>query len=415
MGQQFDEIVAREARGFLPVVKRLPVAIAEGRGSRVRDVEGREFVDLTAGWGVCAIGHCHPRLVAAIGEQAGRLMQTTNLFYTLPQLDLVEKLRAVAPAELTRSFFVSSGAEAMDGALKLAHRATGRTKFVSTMQSFHGRTLGALAIIGQEKHRAPYQRIVQEGCYVPFGDLDAARRAIDENTAAFVVEPVQGEGGVNVAPPGYLAGLRQLTRDAGALLVLDEIQTGIGRTGKWLALEWDSVVPDVVTLGKGLGGGFPVAAFLCTRGRREDGVARRPRRHLRGQPARLRRRERGARGDRGRRARRALRRSWASACSDRLRRFVAEHPDGASKVRGRGLLIGMELSDADAAATLLAPRARTRRAGERHGGQRAAALPGAEHPGRRSLAGARHGAGFGRWLSPVNRDSQRRRCEIVAP
>jgi acetylornithine/N-succinyldiaminopimelate aminotransferase len=264
LSQQFDEIVAREARGFLPVVKRLPVAIAEGRGSRVRDVDGNELVDLTAGWGVCAIGHCHPRLVGAIGEQAGRLMQTTNLFYTLPQLDLIERLRAVAPAELTRSFFVSSGAEAMDGALKLAHRATGRTKFVSTAKSFHGRTLGSLAIIGQEKHRAPYQRMLQEGCFVPFGDLDAARRAIDDNTAAFVVEPVQGEGGVNVAPPGYLAGLRQLTREAGALLVLDEIQTGIGRTGKWLALEWDAVVPDVVTLGKGLGGGFPVAAFLCS-------------------------------------------------------------------------------------------------------------------------------------------------------
>ena len=351
MGQQFDEIVAREARGFLPVVKRLPIAIAEGRGSRVRDVEGNEFVDLTAGWGVCAIGHCHPRLVAAIGEQAGRLMQTTNLFYTLPQLELMEKLRAFAPAELSRSFFVSSGAEAMDGALKLAHRATGRTKFVSTTNSFHGRTLGALAIIGQEKHRAPYQRIVQEGCYVPFGDLDAARRAIDDNTAAFVVEPVQGEGGVNVAPPGYLAGLRQLTRDAGALLVLDEIQTGIGRTGKWLALEHDAVIPDVVTLGKGLGGGFPIAAFLCT----ED-VAKTV-----------------SLGDHGGTyAGNPLACAAASAVldviqeddlvarsaevgervQDRLRRFVAEHPKAAANVRGRGLLIGMELRDADAAATL---------------------------------------------------------------
>lgn len=351
MASTFEEIVAREARSFLPVAKRLPVAIAEGRGSRVRDVAGREYTDLTAGWGVCAIGHCHPRLVEAIASQAGRLMQTTNLFYTLPQLDLAERLRTILPPEITRSFFLSSGAEAMEGALKLAHRATGRTKFVSTQKSFHGRTLGALSIIGQDKHRAPYQRILNEGCFVPFGDLDAAARAIDENTAAFVVEPVQGEGGVNPAPPGYLAGLRELTRRQGALLVLDEIQTGIGRTGKWLALEWDDVVPDVVTLGKGLGGGFPVAAFVCTEDVarsvsigdhggtyagnplacaaanttlaviEEDGLVARAA-------------ELGAR------------------VTARLERFAAEHPTRAANTRGRGLLIGMDLLDANAAATL---------------------------------------------------------------
>jgi acetylornithine/N-succinyldiaminopimelate aminotransferase len=348
---RFDDVVAREARMFLPVVKRLPVAIAEGRGSRVRDVEGREYVDLTAGWGVCAIGHCHPRLAGAIAAQAARLMQTTNLFYTLPQLDLCERLREIAPRELTRSFFTSSGAEAMEGAIKLAHRATGRTKFVSTTQSFHGRTLGALAIIGQDKHRAPYQSIVQEGCFAPFGDLDAAARAIDADTAAFVVEPVQGEGGVNVPPAGYLAGLRRLTRDAGALLVLDEIQTGIGRTGRWLALEHDAVIPDAITLGKGIGGGFPIAAFLCT----ED-VAKTV-----------------ALGDHGGTyAGNPLACAAANATLEviredglversaelgarvlaRLERFAAEHPSRAARPRGRGLLVGMDLLDAEAAASL---------------------------------------------------------------
>jgi len=358
LGTHFDDIVAREARSFLPVVKRLPVAIASGRGSRVQDADGHEYVDLTGGWGVTAIGHSHPALVEAIAEQAGRLMQTTNLFYTLPQLDLCERLLSVMPDALTRCFFVSSGAEAMDGALKLAHRATGRTQFVSTTQSFHGRTLGALSIIGQEKHRSPYQRIVQQGCFVPFGDLDAARRAIGDNTAAFVVEPVQGEGGVNVAPPGYLAGLRELTRNAGALLVLDEIQTGIGRTGKWLALEHDAkpsgaleCVPDAITLGKGLGGGFPIAGFLCTedvsktvslgdhggtyagnplacaaantvlRVIEEDGLVERTA-------------ELGAR------------------VLAHLERFAASHPKVAARARGRGLLLGMDLLDADAAATL---------------------------------------------------------------
>lgn len=327
------------------------MALVEGRGARVRDVAGREYVDLTGGWGVTAIGHAHPALVKTIAEQAGRLMQTTNLFYTLPQLDLAERLLSHVPDALTRAFFVSSGAEAMDGALKLAHRATGRTQFVSTLQSFHGRTLGALGIIGQDKHRAPYQRIVSEGCFVPFGDLDAAARAIDANTAAFVVEPVQGEGGVNVPPPGYLAGLRELTRAAGALLVLDEIQTGIGRTGRWLALEHDDVEPDAITLGKGLGGGFPIAAFLCS-----EEVARTV-----------------ALGDHGGTY---AGNPLACAAADtvlrvieeeglvaraaelgertlaRLRAFAEAHPERAANARGRGLLLGMELRDTAAATTL---------------------------------------------------------------
>lgn len=351
MASPFEEIVAREARSFLPVVKRMPIAIAEGRGSRVRDVAGREYVDLTAGWGVCAIGHCHPRLVEAIATQAGRLMQTTNLFYTLPQLDLADRLRTIVPAEITRSFFLSSGAEAMEGALKLAHRATGRTKFVSTQKSFHGRTLGALSIIGQDKHRAPYQRILNEGCFVPFGDLDAAAKAIDANTAAFVVEPVQGEGGVHPAPPGYLAGLREVTRRQGALLVLDEIQTGIGRTGKWLALEWDDVVPDVITLGKGLGGGFPMAAFVCNEdvaktvsiGDHGGTYAGNPLACAAANTTLQVIEEDGLV---------ARAQELGTRVVARLERFAAEHPKRAANPRGRGLLIGMDLLDADAAATL---------------------------------------------------------------
>ncbi|MBW2245317.1 MAG: aminotransferase class III-fold pyridoxal phosphate-dependent enzyme [Deltaproteobacteria bacterium] len=261
-----DEIQRREARHFLPVVNRMPVALVEGRGSRVTDVEGREYVDLTAGWGVCSIGHCHPVLVEAISAQAGRLMQTTNLFYTLPQLDAAEALTALSPTELSRVFFVNSGTEAVEGALKLAHRATGRSKFVSTTGSFHGRTLGALAVIGQAKHRDAYRDLLPEPVTVPFGDGDAAIAAIDEQTAAVIIEPVQGEGGVNIPPAGYLARLRQRCTETGALLIFDEVQTGIGRTGRMLALEHEGVVPDVLTLGKGLGGGFPVAAFLCSEG-----------------------------------------------------------------------------------------------------------------------------------------------------
>ncbi len=342
---------AREAAHFLPVVRRLPLVLVEGHGARVRDAEGREYVDLTGGWGVTCIGHSHPALVEAICAQAGRLMQTTNLFYTQAQLDLLAQLGPLLPPGLARSFFVSSGAEAMDGALKVAHSATGRTQFVSTLNSFHGRTIGALSVIGQAKHRDPYRALLPEPVFVPFGDLDAARAAIDGRTAAFVVEPIQGEGGVNVAPPGYLAAVRDLCHEHGALLILDEIQTGIGRTGKLFACEHDGVVPDVMTLGKGLGGGFPVAAFVTTEevaatvslGDHGGTYAGNPlacaavsavlrvvtEEKLPERAAEL--------GDR---------------VLERLREFAADEPGVADDVRGRGLLIGMSLTDTERAATL---------------------------------------------------------------
>ena len=253
-----------EATHFLPVVKRHPAVIVEGRGARLRDAEGREYIDLMAGWAACALGHSHPALVEAIATQAGRLMQTTNVFYTLPQLELLDRLSVLSEGALPHAFVVSTGTEAMDGALKLAHRANGRTKFVSTENSFHGRSIGALRIIGQAKHREPYAGLLPAGCVVPFDDLDAARDAIDSDTAAFIVEPLQGEGGVNVPRDGYLVGLREICDENGALLIFDEVQTGIGRLGTPLGYQHENVTPDIVTLGKGLGGGFPVAAFLCT-------------------------------------------------------------------------------------------------------------------------------------------------------
>jgi acetylornithine/succinyldiaminopimelate/putrescine aminotransferase len=340
------DLVAREAAHFLPVVKRLPVAIAEGRGSRVVDVEGREYVDLTAGWGVTAIGHCHPALVEAIASQAGRLMQTTNLFYTLPQLELVERLAELAPRALTRSFLTSSGTEAVEGALKLAHRATGRAGFVSAENGFHGRTLGALRVNGSVRHRAPYQALMLPATLVPFDDLAAARAAIGPDTAAVIVEPIQGEGGVNVPSPGYLAGLRALCDAAGALLILDEVQTGIGRTGRWLALEHEGVVPDAVTLGKGLGGGFPVAAFVTT-----EAVARTVQigdhgTTYGGNPLAC----AAAVAVEEKLVERAA--GLGARVLERLRAFAAERPDRVEQVRGRGLLLGCALRDAERAAAL---------------------------------------------------------------
>jgi acetylornithine/N-succinyldiaminopimelate aminotransferase len=345
------DVVAREAATFLPVVNRMPVALVSGRGSRVRDVEGREYIDLTAGWGVNCIGHCHPELVDAISVQAGRLMQTTNLFYTLPQLDLAEKLAALTPAAITRSFFVNSGTEAVEGALKLAHRATGRRKFVSTTQSFHGRTLGALQVIGQAKHRDAYRDLLPEQVVVPFDDVNAAAQAIDRDTAAFIVEPVQGEGGVNVPCTGYLARVRELCDAAGALLIFDEIQTGIGRTGRMFALEHEGVVPDVLALGKGLGGGFPVAAFLCSEAV-SDTVQ--PGDHggtYVGNPVAAAAANKTIEiVERDELVKRAN--ELGAQLGERLARFAGEHPSLASGARGRGLLRGLVLTNADRAATL---------------------------------------------------------------
>ncbi len=348
---KFEAARACEEAHFLPVVNRHPVALVEGRGSRVRDIEGREFVDLMSGWGVTCIGHCHPALVEAIAGQADRLMQTTNIFYTLPQLELIERISEVTPAEITRSFLVNSGTEAVDGALKLAHRATGRSKFVSTENSFHGRSIGALRVIGQTRHRKPYEDLLPEACVVPFDDLDAARAALDADTAAFIVEPIQGEGGVNVPSDGYLKGLRKICDAHGALLILDEVQTGIGRTGRMLALQHEGVEADIVTLGKGLGGGFPIAAVLTT-----EAVAKTV-----------------ALGDHGTTfggnplasaAANAVLKviveenlvERSASIGDqllvRLRDFARAHPDTVETVRGRGLLVGLVLRNAEQAATI---------------------------------------------------------------
>ncbi len=264
MSEVFDAIVSREKQVFMPMVRRWPVALERGFGSRVWDVEGREFIDLTAGWGVTAIGHCHPELVEAISDQARTLMQTTNIVYTKPQLDLAERLARLAPRGIHQSFFTSSGAEANEGALKLAARKTGRNRFLATLNSFHGRTLGAMGCLGQEKYRGPWKGIVREAVFVPFGDADAVAAALSPEIAAFIVEPIQGEGGVVVPPPDYLRRVADACHAAGALLIADEVQTCVGRTGRWLACDHAGVTPDIVTLGKGLGGGFPLAAFMAT-------------------------------------------------------------------------------------------------------------------------------------------------------
>lgn len=243
-----------------------PVAFARGRGAKLWDVEGKEYLDFAAGVAVCSTGHAHPKVVEAIARQANELLHTSNLYLVPNQIQLAEELLALSG--LGRAFFCNSGAEAVEAAMKLArywgHANGARTDFITTGHGFHGRTLGALTLTRNPKYQQGFEPLLPGVHEVPYDDVDAVQKAITSQTCAVVVEPVQGEGGVNVPHDGYLRGLREVCDDAGVLLVLDEVQTGIGRTGHWFSFQETGVRPDILVLAKGLGSGFPIGAMLAT-------------------------------------------------------------------------------------------------------------------------------------------------------
>jgi acetylornithine/N-succinyldiaminopimelate aminotransferase len=237
-----------------------PIALAAGAGTRVWDADGREYLDLVAGVAVSALGHAHPNVIAAVTAQLGRLGHVSNLYLNEPQVLLAERLVELLELD-ARVFFSNSGAEANEAALKIARR-TGRPEIVATEGSFHGRTLGALSITGQPAKRAPFEPLLPGVRFVPYGDAAAMRAVVGERTSAVFLEPTLGEAGVIPPPAGYLTAVREICDDTGALLVLDEVQSGIGRTGAWFAHQTAGVRPDVVTLAKGLGGGLPIGACI---------------------------------------------------------------------------------------------------------------------------------------------------------
>ncbi|MFI6054508.1 acetylornithine transaminase [Streptomyces violascens] len=238
------------------------LALVRGEGSTVWDEQGRAYTDFTGGIAVNALGHAHPALLSAVRDQAARLAHVSNLFVSEPPVALAERLLGLA-GRPGRVFFANSGAEAVEAAFKIARR-TGRPHLVATEGGFHGRTMGALALTGQPAKQAPFAPLPAEVTHVPYGDAEALRSAVTEHTAAVVLEPVQGEAGVVPAPGGYLRAAREITRAKGSLLVLDEVQTGIGRTGHWFAHQAEpGVDPDVITLAKGLGGGLPIGATVA--------------------------------------------------------------------------------------------------------------------------------------------------------
>jgi acetylornithine/N-succinyldiaminopimelate aminotransferase len=241
-----------------------PLALERGEGSYVWDADGNRYLDLIAGIAVSALGHAHPAIVEAVTSQVAKVAHTSNLFLHEPGVKLAEKLRGLLHAD-ARVFFCNSGTEANEAALKVVrrtHPASSRPVIVAADHSFHGRTMGALAVTGKESIRAPFEPFGFDVRWVEYGDADALANAVDGQVAGVILEPTQGEGGVVPAPPGYLAAARRACDNAGALLVLDEIQSGIGRTGAWFAHQAEGVTPDVLTLAKGLGGGLPIGACI---------------------------------------------------------------------------------------------------------------------------------------------------------
>jgi acetylornithine/N-succinyldiaminopimelate aminotransferase len=254
-------ITRRWTEAIMATYAAPPLTLVRGDGAQVWDETGKSYLDLVAGIAVNALGHAHPAIVEAVSRQVATLGHTSNLVANEPSVRLAERLLGLIGRD-GKVFFANSGAEANEAAFKLARR-TGRPQIVATDGAFHGRTMGALALTGQPAKRAPFEPLPGPVTFVPFGDAAALRTAAGPDTAAIFLEPIQGEAGVVLPPEGYLAEARRIATAAGALLVLDEVQTGIGRTGAWFAHQREGVDPDVLTLAKGLGGGLPIGACLA--------------------------------------------------------------------------------------------------------------------------------------------------------
>ncbi|MGB2841364.1 MAG: acetylornithine transaminase [Halobacteriota archaeon] len=260
-----EEVFEKEKKYMMPVYKRPRIVITEGKGATVSDSFGNEYIDCVGGIAVNAVGYCHPKVVKAIKEQAEKIMHVSNLYYTEPQVELAEKLSG--KCGMDKVFFCNSGAESVEAALKLASKVTGKHKFIAAEGSFHGRTLGSLSVTFETKFRSVFEPLLLNGVkFVRYNDAEAIRKAIDDDTAAVILEPIQGETGVIVPSEGYLKEVREICTEKNVLLILDEIQTGFGRTGRWFCKEHEGVEPDIMTVAKAMGAGFPIGAMLAKEG-----------------------------------------------------------------------------------------------------------------------------------------------------
>jgi putrescine aminotransferase len=318
-----------------------------GEGCYIYDQDGKAYLDCLGGYGVFSLGHRHPRVVEAVKKQLDTMPLSGKAFFNKASADLAEKLAEITPAGLEFTFFSNSGAEAVEAALKFAKGATGRAKIVSTHDSFHGKTLGALSTTGREKYRKPYQPLLPGVEFVAYADADEATSAIDDQTACFIVEPVQGEGGIHIPPDGYLRAIREACDKHGALFIADEVQTGLGRTGKMFACEHERVSPDIMTLAKCLGGGvMPIGATVGTERVWEATYASNPLSHTStfgGNPlacsaglAAIQTIEQEGLIERSR--------IMGDKLKSGLQQVQAKHSELVGEVRGRGLMIGVEFT-----------------------------------------------------------------------
>jgi acetylornithine/N-succinyldiaminopimelate aminotransferase len=264
-----DYWIAQGNNAVLPTYKRFPLVFERGQGVQLFDVDGKRYLDFVAGVAVNTLGHAHPDIVGTIQKQASQLMHCSNLYWTPQQIELAQKLTALAG--MKAAFFCNSGAEAVEAALKLARRYysrsnsdSPRTKIIAMLNGFHGRTMGSLSATGQLKYQDGFKPLIPDIVHVPFNDIDALKAVMDDKTAAVILEPIQGEGGVQPADVDYLKAVRELCNQNDTLLIFDEVQCGIGRTGKPFAWQQSGVKPDVMTLAKGLGAGFPIGALVVS-------------------------------------------------------------------------------------------------------------------------------------------------------
>ncbi|MCP4752162.1 MAG: aspartate aminotransferase family protein [Proteobacteria bacterium] len=349
------DTISTEDKYFVPFFNKIPISIERGEGIYVWDEDGKKYLDFTSGWGVTCIGHANPVIVDALVEQSRKIMQnpSSGLTYSPARARLLALMAEILPPNLTRVFFSNSGAEANDAAIKLARKVSGRMDVVSTDKSFHGRTISTASATGQAKHREKFSPLMPNYKFVPFNDLDALAGALDENVAAVILEPIQGEGGINIPVDRYLKRVSDMCLDNGSYLIVDEVQTGFCRTGSMFAIDDLDLKVDFLTMAKGIGGGFPIGAFAVS-----DEIS-----------------EKIEIGDHGGTycgnplgcavAHAVIKylldnniaqnvRSIGSMTMERLHRWRERHADTILDVRSQGLLIAMEFHDAEKANRVVA-------------------------------------------------------------
>ena len=262
---KFEEVKDLSSRYLFQNYGRIDLSFTHGSGCYLYDTEGKEYLDLVAGIAVNSIGYSHPDWVKAMQEQVAKLIHVSNLYYVEEQAKLAEKIASITPVGMDRTLFVNSGAEANEGALKVAVRYTGKKKVMAALNGFHGRTAAALGATGQTKYQASFEPLISDAYqYYEYGDCESVKSMVSKDTAAIIVEPIQGEGGVRTAPKEFFKTIRDVCTDNGAMMIVDEVQTGLGRTGKWYGIQNFDVVPDIITMAKALGGGAPIGAVTTT-------------------------------------------------------------------------------------------------------------------------------------------------------